>query len=318
MFDDMSTQKSTIQALQQSEARIRALLNAFPDMILELSLDGRVINMVPPKGMEKAMPANLFIGKEIRDVFKEATSAVQQASAIRQISVFQFETEMGGTSRMMEARLTGSAPDTVLMMVRDISQRKWIEQEQENLIQKLELKNAESEMLRRSLASIVSTLEFSEVIDRVMEEIRRVIPYDTASVWRVEGRKQYIISGVDLPPEIEIPGTVLSVDETNSAYPLLMGTVPYVLNNNVQAELADFQEPPHNYVQSWLAIPMRTRGKIIGLIALDGRSRGLFTEHHAELAVTFANQLAVALDNVRLFSELQSELSARMITLLSR
>ena len=316
MFYDMSTQKRTIQALQQSEARIRALLNAFPDMILELSLDGRVINMLPPKGMEKAMPPELFIGKEIRDVFKEATalqtiSAVQQASATRQISVFEFETEMGGTSRMMEARLTGSAPDTVLMMIRDISQRKWIEQERENLIKKLELKNAESETLRRSLASIVGTLEFSEVIDRVMQEIRRVIPYDTASVWRVEGRKQYIISGVDLPPEIEILGTVFSVDETNTAYPLLMGTVPYVLNNNVQAELADFQEPPHTYVQSWLAIPMRTRGNIIGLIALDGRSRGLFTEHHAELAVTFANQLAVALDNVRLFSELQSELSAR-------
>lgn len=56
---------------------------------------------------------------------------------------------------------------------------------------------------------------------------------------------------------------------------------------------------------------MRTRGNIIGLIALDGRRRDLFTEHHAELAVTFANQLAVALDHVRLFSDLQSELSAR-------
>jgi signal transduction histidine kinase len=138
-----------------------------------------------------------------------------------------------------------------------------------------------------------------------------VIPYDTASVWQVEGREQYIITGVDLPPEIKIPGTVFVVDETNSAYPLLMGTLPYVLCNDVQGELSDFQEPPHNYVQSWLAIPMKTRGKIIGLIALDGRSQDQFTEHHAELAVTFANQLAIALDNVRLFSELQAELEER-------
>jgi PAS domain S-box-containing protein len=316
MFYDMSTQKRTMQALQQSEARIRALLNAFPDMILELSLDGRVINMVPPKGMERAMPAEQFIGKQIEEVFTEANtsrtlSAMQETRASGRISVFEFETTMGGTSRTMEARLTASTPDTVLMMIRDISQRKWIEQERENLIGELERKNAESETLRRSLASMVGTLEFTEVIDRVMEEIRRVIPYDTASVWRVEGRKQYIISGVDLPPEIEIPGTVFSVDETNSAYPLLMGAVPYVLNNNVQAELSDFQEPPHTYVQSWIAIPMKTRGKIIGLIALDGRSRGQFTEHHAELAVTFANQLAIALDNVRLFSELQNDLEER-------
>ena len=117
--------------------------------------------------------------------------------------------------------MTASTSDTVLMMIRDISQRKWIERERERLIQELETKNIESETLRRTLASIVSTLEFTEIIDRFLEEIKRVIPYDTASVWRVEGRNQYIISGVDLPPEIEIPGTVFVVDKTNSAYPLL-------------------------------------------------------------------------------------------------
>lgn len=316
MFYDMSAQKLTMQALQQSEARIRALLDAFPDMILEISLDGRVINMVPPKGMEKVMPAERFLGKPLDEVFKAVAAsqtkfALQRASESGQINVFEFESEMGGTLRTMEARLTASTPDTVLMTIRDVSQRKWIEQEREKLIQELESKNTESETLRRTLASIVSTLEFSEIIDRVLEEIKRVIPYDTASVWQVEGRDQYIITGVDLPSEIQIPGTVFTVDESNSAYPLLMGTMPYILNNNVQAELHDFQEPPHNYVQSWLAIPLKTRGRIIGMINLDGRSRDQFTQHHAELAVTFANQLAIALDNVRLFSELQGDLEER-------
>ena len=316
MFHDISDQRRTMQALQQSEARIRALLNAFPDMILEISLDGRIISMVPPKGMEKAMPPDLFIGKQIDEAFREVTAAqtkfaIQRASESGQINVFEFESAMGGTPRTMEARLTASTPDTVLMMIRDVSRRKWIEQEREQLIQELETRNAESETLRTTLASIVSTLEFTEIIDRVLEEIKRVIPYDTASVWRVEGRDQYIISGVDLPPEIQIPGTVFTVDESNSAYPLLMGTIPYILNNNVQAELHDFQEPPHTYVQSWLAIPLKTRGRIVGMINLDGRSRDQFTQHHADLAVTFANQLAIALDNVRLFSELQNDLEER-------
>lgn len=313
---ELRERELTETALLESEARTRALLSASPDMILELSLEGRVINMVPPNDMESAMPAENFIGKRIDEIFTETAAAqtkfaLQRVAESGQINIFEFEAEMGGIRRMMESRLTNSGPETVLMMIRDISQRKWIERERENLINELEIKNAESETLRRSLSTIVSTLEFTEIIDHVLEEIRLVIPYDTASVWRVDGREQYIISGVDLPPEIQIPGTVLTVDESNSAYPLLMGKIPYVLSNDVQTELNDFNEPPHNYVQSWLAIPLKTRGRIIGMINLDGRSRNQFTEHHAGLAVTFANQLAIALDNARLFSELQSELEQR-------
>jgi hypothetical protein len=44
----------------------------------------------------------------------------------------------------MEARLVANAANTVLMMIRDISQRKWIEKEREQLLAELELKNAES------------------------------------------------------------------------------------------------------------------------------------------------------------------------------
>jgi PAS domain S-box-containing protein len=316
MYYDMSVQKQTMQALQQSEARIRALLNAFPDMIMELSLDGKIINLVPPKGLELIIPSERFIGKQIDAIFEQQIAtqtllAVQNVMESNQIDVFEFETNMGGSIHVMEARLTGSASDTVLMMIRDITQRKWIEREREKLIQELETKNEESETLRRSLASIVGTLEFSEVVNRILEEIKRVIPYDTASVWTVKENYQYIIAGVGMPSDIKIAGTILPVDENNSALPLLKGELPYILNNNVQAELHDFQEAPHNYVQAWIAVPLQTRGKIVGLIALDGKQKGQFNEHHAELAVTFADQVAIALDNARLFSELQNELEGR-------
>ena len=208
-------------------------------------------------------------------------------------------------------RPASSQPQSPRVRSRLSIRRRWIDADREKLINELEAKNRESETLRESLASIVGTFEFSEIIQRVLEQIRRVIPYDTASVWRVEEDQQVIISGVNLPPEIEIPGTVFPVDETNSAYPILSGEVPYILNNHVQDELWDFQSEPHTYVQSWLAIPLKTRGKIIGLIALDGKRQDQFDEHHAELAVTFANQLAIALDNARLVSELQNELEAR-------
>lgn len=315
MFYDMSAQKQTMQALQQSEARIRALLNAFPDMVMELTSDGMIIHMVPPKGMEVSMPVERFVGKPVQDVFPETVTAqtlfaVQRAIESDQMNVFEFEIEMGESFRVMEARLVASASNTVLMLVRDITQRKWIETEREKLINELEVKSRESETLRESLASIVGTFEFIDIIQRILDQIRKVIPYDTASVWRVEGNRQKFIGGRNLPTEID-PASEFITDETNSALPILKGEVPYILNNAVQDKLTDFQQPPHTYVNSWLAIPLKTRGRVIGLIALDGKQRNQFTEHHAELAVTFASQVAIALDNASLVANLQTELENR-------
>ncbi len=316
MFYDMSTQRQTMQALQHSEARIRALLNAFPDMVVELTVDGTVIHMVPPRGMETAVPSDRFVGKHIRDIFPEEV-AVQTLRSIEQdiesdhMNVFEFESDMTGTRRVMEVRLVTSAADTALMLIRDITQRKWIEAEREKLIHELEMKSRESETLRESLASIVGTFEFTDIIQRILDQIRRVIPYDTASVWRVQGNRQILIGGRDLPPELGTDFEFLT-DESNSALPILQGEVPYILNHAVQAELSDFQEPPHTYVNSWLAIPLKTRGRVIGLIALDGRQKNQFSEHHAQLAVTFASQVAIALDHASLFENLQTELEKRM------
>ena len=316
MFYDMSAQKQTLQALQQSETRTRALLEAMPDMLMEISVDGLIMNMVPPKGMELAMPVEHFVGKQIYEVFSEtiasqALFAIERALETNEMNIFEFDAVMGEGKQVMEARVVASASDTALIIIRDITQRRWIETEREKLINELEVTNKESETLRESLAGIAGTFEFNEIIQRVLDQIKLVVPYDTASVWRVEGKNQYAIAGVDLPSEIQIPGTVLTVNEFNSAYPLIMGQVPYVLNNNVQEELPDFQKPPDTYVNSWLALPLKVKGKIIGLIALDGKSKGLFTEHHAKLAVTFANQVAIALENASLFSELQEELFER-------
>ena len=60
-----------------------------------------------------------------------------------------------------------------------------------------------------------------------------------------------------------------------------------------------------------MAVPLKVKGSIIGIIALDGYQVGKFSEKHAQLAVTYANQVAIALENARLFSDLQSELLAR-------
>lgn len=314
MFYDMSAQKQTMQALQQSEARVRALLEAIPDMIMEISREGIVINVIPPKGMEESIPASGFIGVHINDVFSELVAsqtllAVESSLTTNHITMFEFEEKMGQDVRAMEARVVPNSTNTVIMMIRDITQRKWVELEREKLIQELESRNRESETLRKSLANVITTFDIEEVTERILDQIKSVIPYDTASVWRIEGEWQILFVGRDLPSELNT-GLKFRIDEDNSSRPIILGEKRFVLNNNVQVELSDFQGP-YSYINSWLAVPLRMRENIVGLIALDGRNKDQFNEHHAELAVTFADQVAVALDNADLFTSLQSELDQR-------
>jgi PAS domain S-box-containing protein len=191
---------------------------------------------------------------------------------------------------------------------RDITARKQSEMERVQLISDLASRNEESETLRESLASVTNTFEFSEIIQRILDQIKRVIPYDSSSVWQVEGQFQKMVAGRDLPQGVT---TTYPLDDTNSATPLLNGDVAYVLSNNVQDELPDFKEHPDNMINSWLAIPLKTRGKIIGFIALDGYQQEQFNDRHINLALNFADQVAIALENSRLFSNLQDELALR-------
>jgi len=181
----------------------------------------------------------------------------------------------------------------------------------EDLIKRLEEKNAEAETMRESLASIVGTFEFAEIIQRILDQIKRVVPYDSASVWRLENNVQILIGERNLPPEFAAIGFAFPLDEQNHAISLFNGELPYLISRDVQAEFIRFQEPPHTYINSWLGVPLKARGKIIGLVALDGSQKNQFNEHHAQLAVTFADQVAIALENAQLFSGLQNELVER-------
>jgi PAS domain S-box-containing protein len=315
MFYDMSAQKRTVQALQQSEARTRALLEAIPDLIFEISSDGTFLKSIQQSVTSLMIAPDQFLGRKIGDVMPESVaersmSAIQRALSTGKLESFEYQLQMDDSIHDYEARIAASGKDTVLAIVRDITQRKWAETEREVFIAELEARNRESETLGNSLASIVTTFDLQELVERILDQIKLVIPYDTASVWRVDEEWQTLLVSRDLPPEISLPELKFRIDTDNSSRPLLHGEKPFVLNNNVQEEFTDFQGP-HSYINSWLAVPLKKRDKIIGLIALDGRKKGQFTEHHAELAATFANQVAIALENADLFNELQNELAMR-------
>src|SRR5262249_5847877 len=58
--------------------------------------------------------------------------------------------------------------------------------------------------------------------------------------------------------------------------------------------------------RSLLCVPLINKATVTGLIAVPRVSPGAFADHHVGLLKTFADQAVIAIENVRLFDEVQA------------
>jgi signal transduction histidine kinase len=165
--------------------------------------------------------------------------------------------------------------------------------------------------LRESAAIVAATLDQAEAVARILEQLERVVHYTSASVQLLNGDLLEIVSSRGLDFNKEDIGIQFPLTEEEPSYPVIKSMVPYILYADVQVSIPAFNDIPHNNIHAWMAIPLKVKGQIIGIIALDGQQVGQFSERDAQLAVTYANQVAVALENARLFSELQEKFAER-------
>jgi GAF domain-containing protein len=85
---------------------------------------------------------------------------------------------------------------------------------------------------------------------------------------------------------------------------------PLLLEKDVPARLAAMGiEPIGTMAQSWLGAPMVIRQHVIGMIAVQSYTTpNVYDEHDRDLLLAVANQAATAIQNARLFHEIQSRI----------
>lgn len=162
----------------------------------------------------------------------------------------------------------------------------------------------EAETLRRSGAAVAATLNQEEAIDRILEQLALVVPYDSASVQLLRGQYLEIVGGRGFQDPSAVIGLRFSIDSDSPSAQVYRQRQPLVLGD-APSSYDVFRNPPHNHIRSWLGVPLIFHDRFLGKLAIDSREPFHFSEHHVRLASAFADQVAIALENARLFAEAQ-------------
>ncbi|RJP20898.1 MAG: response regulator [Deltaproteobacteria bacterium] len=117
-------------ALRESEARMRAMLSALPDMIFRVDRDGTFLDFHAPSPKALAVPPERFLGKNLYEVMpeevaRESLRLIAETLRGGKVSPLQeYSLTIAGEKLDFEARFARCARNEVLAIVRDITDRK--------------------------------------------------------------------------------------------------------------------------------------------------------------------------------------------------
>ena len=160
----------------------------------------------------------------------------------------------------------------------------------------------EAETLRQVGAVVAATLERDKAIELILQQLARLIPYDSASVQLLSDGHLEIVGGRGWPDANHVIGIRFPKPGPNPNTLVMQELRPHIINS-VTPTHGQFNLTPHDHIQSWLGVPLIVRERIIGMLAIDSKQPNFFTAEHARLVTAFADQVAVALENARLFEE---------------
>lgn len=163
------------------------------------------------------------------------------------------------------------------------------------------------EMLRDTAAALNSTLELDEILKRLLENVKRIIPHDAASIMLLEGTQARIVQAIGWQPEEAaiLATVVLNIAEIDHLN-LMYHTRKFCIIPDVSA-LGSWVEIPHvRAPRSYLAAPICVGTQVIGFLHLDSLTPNHFTVTHAERLSAFVNQAATAIENAQLYQKAQA------------
>ena len=159
-------------------------------------------------------------------------------------------------------------------------------------------------LLNEIARELTSILNLDELLKHIGELLSRLIDYQMFSILLLDA------SGETLQHRFSI--RFKENIQLKHDIPLGMGIVGYAARHRQSVLVPDVKKDPR-YIptnpetRSELAVPLIYKEKVIGVMDLEHTRKGFFTDDHRRTVTTLAAQVAIALENARLYEEIERQ-----------
>jgi len=305
------------ESLQKSEERYRNIYERVDDIIYETDFHGHFTGISPSTEKHTGYKPEEIIGKDVESFFDNPDEYnTLLAKMARKGTINDFEIRLRKKSgEVSDVSVTAHTvfdadgnPIKTEGILRDITERKQAEERERE-------QRALAEALRDTAEALNSSLELDEILTKILDKVGDVVKYDTISITWIEDNKVRFMKLQGFEAELEqwFKKQIFNVDDFAIIQQVVESREPVVVSDTKSDPRWVFI-PATSWIQSHIETPVVVNGKVVAIINLDSKDPGFYTAAHAISLQTFANQVAIAVQNAMLYEEVQNRATLDELT----
>lgn len=163
-----------------------------------------------------------------------------------------------------------------------------------------------AEALRKIGLALSATVDFNDLLEQLLDQILNVLPYDTANIMLVNGEEVNIVCTRGYKARVPYAQQFMLHDRPSlqqmkdSGQPLI---IPDTQDHPLWVKP---ETSPH--VRSWAGAPILVQGELVAFLALNSSQPDNYRSSDAARLEAFGAQAAIAIQNTRLYEQLQQRI----------
>ena len=128
------------------------------------------------------------------------------------------------------------------------------------------------------------TLSLKDTFETILDELQRVVPYDSCSIQVIQGSRLVIVAARGLEDLGGLVGAGFDLDNENNLSSRVVGSKrPQVFADVSQNPHFASQEHGAGRIRGWICAPMIIGDRVIGVLSIDKFEADVYTEELAEV-----------------------------------